>query len=191
MSAFLASMREATSEIHTEVEKSLPLEEYLTSMERYAGLLMRFSYLFLPAERALLRSPLRYHTSVELNNRLRTPSLLDDFAFLESEGLPDFDVNSRQRSWEMLTFPEAVGYLYVLEGSRFGGSQITMAVKELGISRRRGGSFFYGYGAETALMWKKFTEWAEFNLPEENYDEAAAAAVRTFERFQQIMGGSG
>ncbi|WP_134091696.1 biliverdin-producing heme oxygenase [Olivibacter sp. XZL3] len=52
------------------------------------------------------------------------------------------------------TVQEALGALYVLEGSIMGGSIIVKMLEKIGITR--GTSFFSGYGEETGKKWSTF-----------------------------------
>ena len=49
---------------------------------------------------------------------------------------------------------EAMGALYVLEGSIMGGPYIVQMLQKRGIEK--GFSFFSGYGADSGHMWKAF-----------------------------------
>jgi len=76
---------------------------------------------------------------------------------------------------------EALGALYVIEGSTLGGQIITgMINKQLEISE--GLSFFEGYGEETVSMWQKFQ--SVLNQPENLPGSAVIkAANETFLKF--------
>lgn len=81
---------------------------------------------------------------------------------------------------------EAMGALYVLEGSIMGGPHIVQMLRKYGISR--GFSFYSGYGADTAKMWGAFTAAlnAVGNTPEQ-HDAAIAKAAETFSRFEDVF----
>lgn len=77
---------------------------------------------------------------------------------------------------------EALGSLYVMEGSTLGGRVIERNVSRcLGLGGGRGCSYFVGYGAETGLMWRSFLMRLE-DEPASNTGLIANGAIATFER---------
>lgn len=89
------------------------------------------------------------------------------------------------------SFPEAVGCLYVLEGSTLGTQIITQHILKTvfpGQSTDVGGlSFYRGYGSATRQMWREFCDflgaYSGQMTNETERHEAARAARQTFERF--------
>ncbi len=83
------------------------------------------------------------------------------------------------------THLQAVGVLYVLEGSTLGGQAISsMISKQINISGD-GLSFFTGYGAETPRMWALFIDQInclKLSIPERH--EVLDAAHHTFTKFE-------
>lgn len=87
---------------------------------------------------------------------------------------------------EITDASQALGYLYVMEGSTLGGKVIARLLEEtLGINQQNGAAFFYGYGPETGAKWKAFREalvsYAESSGEEERI---IAAANQTFLKFE-------
>ncbi|RZF59702.1 biliverdin-producing heme oxygenase [Sphingobacterium corticibacterium] len=84
---------------------------------------------------------------------------------------------------------QAMGALYVLEGSIMGGPYIVQMLQKKGIEK--GFSFFSGYGAESGQKWGSFT--AVLNaLPENELDKVKAidTANETFRRFGNVFDGA-
>ncbi len=77
---------------------------------------------------------------------------------------------------------EALGSLYVMEGSTLGGRIIQRNIKRcLGEIGRASCSYFNGYGAETGSMWLSFL--AELDkAPAANIEQIGRGALATFER---------
>ena len=77
---------------------------------------------------------------------------------------------------------EALGSLYVMEGSTLGGRIIRRNVERcLGDEGRASCSYFNGYGGETSTMWLSFlARLAE--RPHSEAERAGRGAVATFER---------
>jgi len=82
---------------------------------------------------------------------------------------------------------QALGALYVLEGSIMGGSIIVKMLEKGGINK--GVSFFSGYGEATGMMWGNFIAVlnAQAKTPEEE-EQAIAAANETFKHFAYVFG---
>ncbi|WP_238381888.1 biliverdin-producing heme oxygenase [Mucilaginibacter pedocola] len=81
---------------------------------------------------------------------------------------------------------EAMGALYVMEGSIMGGPYIVQMLQKHGMDK--GFSFFSGYGADTGRIWGAFV--AQLNaIAPTNADEAAAinTANETFANFGELF----
>lgn len=81
---------------------------------------------------------------------------------------------------------EALGALYVLEGSIMGGSIIVKMLEKLGVTQ--GVSFFSGYGEQTGQKWGVFTAVlnAHANSDEEQR-RAVESAIATFAQFGKVF----
>ncbi|MCF0053698.1 biliverdin-producing heme oxygenase [Dyadobacter sp. LJ53] len=82
-------------------------------------------------------------------------------------------------------FSSVAGYLgamYVLEGSTLGGRILYKHInKTLGLTLENGGSYFWGYGEQTGLMWKSFiSPFAQYALGTGKSAEIIQGAVNTF-----------
>jgi heme oxygenase len=94
---------------------------------------------------------------LELEIRHKSPLLRQDLISLRSvtgeieaikqcDDLPNLD-----------GIPQALGCLYVLEGSTLGGQFICRHLKkQLGINSENVGRYFASYGTNVGLMWKRF-----------------------------------
>lgn len=77
---------------------------------------------------------------------------------------------------------EALGSLYVMEGSTLGGRVILRNVERcLGLDANAGGSYFAGYGAATGSMWRAFLIRLDA-VPAGDAARVATGATATFER---------
>ncbi len=81
---------------------------------------------------------------------------------------------------------QAMGALYVLEGSIMGGPYIVQMLQKKGIEK--GFSFFSGYGNESGQKWASFTSVLNI-LPQTETDIANTvdAARETFKRFGNVF----
>lgn len=81
---------------------------------------------------------------------------------------------------------EALGALYVLEGSIMGGSIIVKMLEKGGITE--GVSFFSGYGEATGMMWGNFVSVLNQSATNEQQEgEAIRAANDTFRHFGEVF----
>jgi heme oxygenase len=76
---------------------------------------------------------------------------------------------------------QALGSLYVMEGSTLGGRIIRRNVeRRLGFDDRAGCAYFTGYGAETGLMWRSFLTRLDA-APTDHAERIGTGASATFE----------
>ncbi|TDE12857.1 biliverdin-producing heme oxygenase [Dyadobacter psychrotolerans] len=77
---------------------------------------------------------------------------------------------------------EALGVMYVLEGSTLGGKILYKHINNtLGLDASHGASYFWGYGTETGLLWKTFiSSLAAFAVQKSCEKEIISSAVQTF-----------
>jgi heme oxygenase (biliverdin-IX-beta and delta-forming) len=144
----LSRLRSETRGEHVALEEALDLMSVSLTADAYRHRLGMFYGFYAPLEAAL-----RLHASdLEIRSRLNKTALLHrDLAYLGvlTEYLPLCgELPSVQ------TKPEVLGCMYVIEGATLGGRIITKhAQSSLGIEPDTGGSFFQGYGDETAGKW--------------------------------------
>jgi heme oxygenase len=84
---------------------------------------------------------------------------------------------------EMRNASQALGAMYVLEGSTLGGQVIYReAAEKLELTPETYGRFFYGYGTRTAAMWTGFGELLQsrYDAGELDLDEASTGAKAMF-----------
>jgi heme oxygenase (biliverdin-IX-beta and delta-forming) len=82
-------------------------------------------------------------------------------------------------------FAEALGAMYVVEGSTLGGAVIARHVqRRLGLDPGNGCAFFASYGRSIGALWNAFRERLSAHSPPGADDRIVAAAERTFERMR-------
>jgi heme oxygenase len=176
-------IKEATKTAHQELEKKVVLKlKAIRSNADYADVLKCFYTYFNAVEKAI--AP--YLTSElipDLAERRNSSYLKQDIEELGADvhSLPEVRVP------EINNAVEALGAMYVMEGSIMGGPIIVQMLAKYGITK--GISFFSGYGEATGAMWGKFV--AVMNVAAKTAeDEARAieAANETFLRFGEVFG---
>lgn len=176
-------IKEATKTPHQEVEKKVVLRiKAIRSEADYADFLKHFYAYFNAVEKSI--AP------------YITRAILPDLAERRNASYIKADIEALGGTIDELPFalaPEinnavqALGALYVLEGSIMGGPYIVQMLQKGGLTR--GFSFFSGYGEASGQKWGVFT--AVLNaLPQSEQEEAQAleAAHETFARFGDVFG---
>jgi heme oxygenase len=122
---------------------------------------------------------------LEVVRRRKAPFLAADLALLQS-ALPE-------PTQPMAAVPnnlnQALGMMYVLEGSSLGGAVIQRALAKNPDIAALGGFHFYGcYGPEIGSLWKTFGEIVEAHVTTpEDQDEVVSFAKTTFDAIRQIF----
>lgn len=163
MTSALVELKAATARHHERLERRVDIERHLRSRQHFRALLERFYGFHRPVEAVL--APFAGPFTP------RYPALERDIAALggDVEALP---VATRLPRVE--TVHDALGVLYVLEGSALGGAVIGKLVEtRLGITS----AFFARRGV--APRWKAFGEHVERHAP-----VPPTAAIDTFERME-------
>ena len=107
--------------------------------------------------RSWLKSTAYETLGLKLSERSRSALILDDLATLGWSSREVESIPLCSELPETASLDQALGCLYVLEGSTLGGSIICRAVQQrLGPSPGR--SFFAGYGDRTGTMWNAFCD---------------------------------
>ena len=148
-------LRNETASLHEQVEGQLDLPGSIRSLAEYKSLMERFYHLYRPLEGSLGRFREWSQAGINLAERTHTPALAAD---LEALGVvPSKSADAEGERLPMLTsFADALGALYVIEGSTLGSQYILPRVAEvLGSSMVGADAFFRGYGAQTGFFWKQ------------------------------------
>ncbi|SEL72732.1 heme oxygenase [Parapedobacter koreensis] len=176
-------IKATTMAAHLELEKIVVLKlEAIRSEVNYAGLLGYFYSYFSALEKAI--APFINETVLpDFAQRRKSERLKTDLVELggSSESLP------QPKLPEISSTAQALGALYVMEGSIMGGSVIVQMLAKHGICK--GVSFFSGYGPETGKMWKAFQDALEaYSDDPEAASALTASALATFSRFSEFFG---
>lgn len=155
---FLKRLRIYTQSQHTALEahplsvslfnEDVNLDDYLRYLKAMYGVVAGFEEAYYP----ILKD---WVPAIEL--RRKTPWLAQDLQLLKSDipssiSAPAFLESSPNPAY-------LLGKMYVMEGSVLGGAVIYKHLQpKLGFSPEEGGRYFYGYGSQTAGMWRAFLE---------------------------------
>ncbi|WP_370895608.1 biliverdin-producing heme oxygenase [Chryseobacterium gossypii] len=171
-------LKQNTAEYHDAAEKLFNSEKIFNktfSLEDYKKII-RANYLMLLHSEDQIFSSLsgKFAEKLRLDQRKKLPLIKKD---LESLALESQEASHHL---EFSNEHEALGAMYVIEGSTLGGNVI---VKQL--SKTEGFShitfnFFGCYQENTGLMWKNFKEVLDTEVKKENYDEVLSGAKKLY-----------
>jgi len=185
----LAKLREQTAEQHQRLEAKLDILARLSSPQGYKSLLEQFYGFYLPLEIHLGSVMCPAGSLSNFTARRKTPLLEKDLLFLDLSERDLAELPQCQKLPTVESEAQAFGCLYVLEGATLGGQIISKYVADkLGYERERGATFFKSYGAEVRAMWCGFVQaLREYATAHDADDEVVAAAVDTFDKFDQWL----
>jgi heme oxygenase (biliverdin-IX-beta and delta-forming) len=171
----LRTLRTATAREHEQVETALDLMSPELDRDRLAGVLTRLHAFWRAAEAGLdawaEREPADA-AALDWVRRRRSALFAADLAALGAETTDD-----RPELPAVVSTDEALGRMYVLEGSTLGGTFIDRhlaALPGLGVRVRA----FSPYGTETGAMWHAFRRFTRERA--EDADRVVGAASATF-----------
>ncbi|MBO9560687.1 MAG: biliverdin-producing heme oxygenase [Caulobacter sp.] len=168
----LDHLRATTRDLHDGLEARLDVFARVADPASRREMVGRFLAFYRPAEAALART-LGDEPDLDFDARRKVPALERDLETLDAEDRSDAPLAAPTgRS-------EALGFLYVLEGSTLGGRVIDRQLRLRGLSPE-GLSFFEGYGEATGARWKAFCAVLE------RVDDKTAAARGARSAFAQM-----
>lgn len=174
------TIKEATKSAHQQLEVVVvkKLKAIRTNTD-YADLLKHFYAYFSKVEQAIAPY-ITKEVLPDYGERRTSIYLKQD---IEALG---FDTNSLPHAQApgINSAAEAMGALYVMEGSIMGGKIIVQMLFKGGITE--GVSFFSGYGEATGSMWASFIE-ALNKTGASNPQAAIDAANKTFSQFENVF----
>lgn len=146
----LSRLRAATSPAHERLERRIGIFDAIVEPHGRAQLARRFFDFHASAE-AALAPRLSALDGLEFERRRRSPHISDDLARI---GAPAGQAAVASPPSPAST-AEALGFLYVLEGSSLGGRVIRRQAERRGLSLE-GLGFLDPYGPAAGEMWRRF-----------------------------------
>ncbi|GEM63831.1 heme oxygenase [Sphingobacterium faecium NBRC 15299] len=170
-------IKEATKNGHQELEKNVIFK--LKAIENnldYADVLKYF-YAYFKAAEAHIEAALPSSLAPYFATRRNASHIEKDIVDLggKLDNLPEVaspDIENKN---------QAIGALYVLEGSIMGGPHIVKMLQHRGITT--GFNFFNGYGDKSQDKWAEFTAIINQEVADEDHQQAIDAALATFAAF--------
>jgi heme oxygenase len=170
----LNRLREETSAAHGALDETLQIVERLSATDQRARLLAGYHLLHQETE-AKVAPFVGGIADLDFVARRRSSFIAEGLGSLGKSAVAD-----RPASPDIHTSAEAMGALYVLEGSSLGGRVILKELKRRGASLA-GLGFLDPYGAETGRRWRSFLIVLERELNScEQRADAVKGALNTF-----------
>jgi heme oxygenase len=111
---------------------------------------------------------------LQLEERKKLPLIEKDLACLSLAG------ETTAQNLEFISENEALGALYVIEGSTLGGNVIAKQLSKTEGFEKVTFNFFGCYQENTGTMWKNFKEVLDMEVNEQNYDEVLLGAKKLY-----------
>ena len=174
-------IKENTKTNHQSLEKKLVTRmRSIQNKNDYANLLALFYSYFGGLELAI-NGHFDYTDLPDYELRRKTSALADDLTFL---GVLLPTLASKNALPEINNHYQALGALYVIEGSTLGGRIICkMLAQQMDLTNFSGMSFFNGYGDQTANMWQVFKQCIDKPGHKLKHDMIIQSANQTFIQF--------
>ena len=173
-----ALLKTRTADIHTLVERRVPVFREGFNLQDYTLLVECFYGFWGPVEQRLSQFGTLRDSDLALPSRLKSCLLFEDLHFL---GREPADVRICKELPVLDTVEQALGCLYVLEGSTLGSQIIAPHLEnKLRLRQGFGASFFNAYGGATGPRWMDFKRFVCGCVQPQQAEDVVAAAQQTF-----------
>jgi len=156
----LSMLKQATQPYHEQIGRNSYSAEILAddiSRAYYGRLLKRFYGFYTPLEGRIAPGAELAALGIDLEARSKAPLLRRDLLWLGSNPASISQLPICRDLPLAAQVPQALGCMYVLEGSTLGGQLIARHVRAaLDLTDESGCAFFTSYGAQLGPMWKAF-----------------------------------
>lgn len=181
----LDKIKKQTAENHAAMENSSVMKPVMNrelNLESYKKILIKFYGFFQPLEDSINRFSDIHNYLPDLETRRKSSAIKEDLYRLGYKS----EIDICKDLPEITTLSQALGCLYVMEGSTLGGRMISRIITEsLLLDKDSGGSFFSGYGEETGKKWKLFcAALTEYSAAAKDDNTIINAANETFIKFK-------
>jgi len=181
-------LRQVTQLQHQKLERKLVEKiRSVTSPADYTQLLTLFHGYFGGLGLLIDKQPIETYLP-DYAERRKTSALAADLAFWGVEGVPRLATQDQLPS--ITNHLEALGALYVMEGSTLGGRIICQMIRSrlrLNEETKAGFSFFESYGSKTEEMWDLFKGAFQSDWLPKNEAYITHTASETFEKFAEAF----
>ncbi|KAA0989902.1 biliverdin-producing heme oxygenase [Dyadobacter aurulentus] len=188
--SFIKTLRKETAESHQNLEDN-PLSKALldpdVTLADYQAYLSKLYGVTVVCEKQVF--PELASVLPDLSERYKAHLIEKD---LLATGLTDAQIQALPvHHFHFSRRSEAIGIMYVLEGSTLGGKIIYKHIHEkLGFTPESGAAYFWGYGTQTGTLWKSFVSILTQFAAENNDDPLVIeSAKKTFTEINKWLSG--
>lgn len=176
-------LKASSKKDHDSIESKVDLIKLVASREHFIKLLQGMYGYYYNIELALHQFENEFQRlGINLNQRLKCNLLIED--------LKHFNLNDQEISSILLCdkIQEAMGVLYVLEGSTMGGQIIYKKLLQENVisANSTGANFFRPYGQDTMPMWMEFKKSLN-HLSDHNEDAILVKVRETFNTMEDWL----
>lgn len=171
-------LKKNTAEYHDAAEKLFNSEKIFNktfTLEDYKKIIGTNYLMLLHSEDKIFSSLSdKFQDRLQLNDRKKLPLIEKDLKSLSLENkMPSQNIGFANEY-------EALGAMYVIEGSTLGGNVIAKQLSKTEGFDDVTFNFFGCYHENTGPMWKNFKEVLDNEVSEENYDEVLSGAKKLY-----------
>ena len=170
-------IKEDTKDAHLQLEKIVVNHLKKVRSETDYAILLRYFYAYFTTLERTIAPFVTESILADFSTRRKADRLADDILAL-GESIENLPVVKMP---EINSGADAMGALYVMEGSVMGGSIIIGMLQKYGITK--GFEFFSGYGPATGKMWAEFIDALNQFVNTEQQQQAIETAKITFSNF--------
>jgi len=174
-------LKAATSTTHDSLDKRIMSEDIFASRERFAKF-VRVQYRFHRDIQALYATPVLQALLPDLEQRQRLDQIVADLGDLQQ----DIPAGSGIAVAADIDLPQALGWLYVAEGSNLGGTILFKFAGKLGLGADFGASHLAAHPDGAARHWREFT--AALDAIDMTDTQEAAAVEGANAAFRTVRG---
>lgn len=171
-------LKKNTEEYHDAAEKLFNSKKIFNktfTLEDYKKIINTNYLMLLHSENKIFNNlSERFSEKLQLDQRVKLPLIEKDLASLALEN------QTASHDFELTNEHEALGAMYVIEGSTLGGNVIAKQLSKTEGFDDVTFNFFGCYQENTGPMWKNFKEVLDTEVTEENYDEVLSGAKKLY-----------
>lgn len=171
-------LKQNTAEFHDEAEKLFNSDKIFSktfTVEDYKKIINTNYLMLLHSENKIFSSLSdRFAEKLHLDQRVKLPLIEKDLAGLAIEN------QTASHHLEFANENEALGAMYVIEGSTLGGNVIAKQLSKTEGFDDVTFNFFGCYKENTGSMWKNFKEVLDSEVSRENYNEVLSGAKKLY-----------
>lgn len=178
-------LKTGTADLHDSIEKgarmSRLLDPELTRAE-YVAFLRSMLTAYEHIENRLMEIPRLQEVVSDLSRRNKVASLKQDLAAMDEADT----AAAGAAHLPIQNLSEAMGVLYVIEGSSLGGQIIAKRLAQLDFVDEKNLNFFHHYGSELGKYWQRFVQQMEFSY-QRNLIQRDAVLTGARNTFKYLM----